>query len=57
MILTFQCDVVGGKPIISDETTDVRFFSLNTLPKMTPATIMRIRDYLAHDYCGFVAEI
>lgn len=32
----YECKVVAGEPTLSSETRDVRFFSLNTLPRLIP---------------------
>lgn len=29
----FECEIVGGKPVASDETSDVRFFPVDQWPK------------------------
>lgn len=33
--IVFLCDLIGGEPKISDETLDVRFFSLDDLPPLS----------------------
>jgi ADP-ribose pyrophosphatase YjhB (NUDIX family) len=51
--LFFLCEITGGRPQISNETNDVRFFSLNSLPKLSRSRILHYqiqRLYeLAHD--------
>ena len=52
---TFLCKIVGGEPRISDETADLRFFSLNELPK---ELFFLHRDWLndARTASGFVQK-
>ena len=33
--LVFECDILGGEPIPSDETLDVRFFAFDSLPQLS----------------------
>jgi 8-oxo-dGTP diphosphatase len=47
VIFSFVCRVIGGERATSDESDDVRFFPLDSLPANTfPEHVHRIRDAL-----------
>ncbi len=41
---SFECDIRGGQPQLSEETREIRFFPLNALPKRLPPPY---RDWIA----------
>ena len=44
--LLYECAIIDGKAILSEETRGVRFFSLETLPPMPPPYLDWIQDAL-----------
>jgi len=46
IVLTYICTIVGGKPRINEEADIISFFDPHHLPDCTPATKLRIRDFL-----------
>jgi ADP-ribose pyrophosphatase YjhB (NUDIX family) len=51
--LFFQCELLGGKPVDSAETSEARFFGEDdipelSLPRVTPAQIKRFFDHYRH---------
>ena len=42
----FLCKTISGKPKISSETKDIKFFDINNLPKMPPPYLDWINDSL-----------
>jgi 8-oxo-dGTP pyrophosphatase MutT (NUDIX family) len=42
----YECQAIAGEPMISNETKDVRFFSLKKLPPMPPPYLEWIKDAL-----------
>lgn len=48
VVLSFRCQVVDGTPLTStDETTDIGYFSPESLPELVIAHYERIQDALA----------
>ena len=46
--LTFACTYVSGEAhVADDESSDVRWFPVDSLPEMAPAMLQRIADALS----------
>jgi ADP-ribose pyrophosphatase YjhB (NUDIX family) len=54
--LNFEAEVVGGEPVVTDETTDVNFFDLNELAglELMHYHRQRITDALEQDSKAFI---
>jgi ADP-ribose pyrophosphatase YjhB (NUDIX family) len=47
LIVTYEVEQIGGELLISDESTDLRFFDVDALPEgMMPSSRMRVMDTL-----------
>lgn len=52
--LTFECRVLGGEPMLSDETSEVGWFSARELPQpFQPGHVIRVQDALAGQAAAF----
>lgn len=54
VVIMFECDIIGGKPELSDETLAVGWFPPDKFPEnMRPAHVIRIRDALQKREAAF----
>lgn len=54
VVALFECELIGGKPALSDETLEVGWFAPDTLPeKIRPSHVIRIRDALKRREAAF----
>lgn len=52
--LTFECRALGGAPMLSDETSEVGWFSPRELPHpFQPGHVIRVQDALAGQVAAF----
>lgn len=50
IIFSFECRVIGGKPTLNDEAKDIRYFSLENIPRNTsPHQVERIHDLFENE--------
>lgn len=57
IVLSFACQIVGGRIKLTDEADKIEYFKLEDIPKNTsPKQVERIKDYFSGDKTCFKAQ-